>query len=117
MDFPLGLCASSAHEAQIADRLGTRRPFRALWSLSRRDVNASAREHAIERAKAKAPSPLWRAEAFTSRRDKDHEARNGRLVPDRSAIWASCALHAHKPSRKSIPPPPLRPDRKSRWDR
>ena len=107
MDFPLGLCASSAHEAQIADRSGTRRPFRASWSLSRQDVNASAREHAIERAKAKALSPMWHAEAPTSRRDKDHETWNGLFVPDRSAIGASCALDAHKPSGKSIPPPLL----------
>ena len=96
MDFPLGLCASSAHEAQIADRSGTGRPFHASWSLSRRDVNASAR-HKGEGALAFAlPMACPRAEAFTSRRDKDHKARNGRPVPDRSAIWASCALDAHK---------------------
>ena len=86
MDFLLGLCASSAHEAQIADRLGTRRPFRALWSLSRRDVNASAR-HKGEGASAFALSMACsRAEAFISRHDKDHEARNCRPVPHRSAI-------------------------------
>ena len=81
MNFLLGLCASSAHEAQIADRSGTRRPFRASRSLSRRDMNASAC-HKGEGVPAFALSMACsRAEAFTSRRDKDHEARNGRLVP------------------------------------